>query len=196
MVFEYSNTPVPRIAMLVPDDLAKSELNPKDYFGRFASDAGIVKRYNLFFVCDGCTLFPSTQCSCENVLNDPVQVEMSGATLRKLAPALKAAATLNTIASAPSDVTGVQLPLKLPGIRNVAEFAEAIDEFVEAADNMGAVPTSAAAGDDHGQDSSALASFRAQADGSAYAALAELQRRGTQRQYLSKVGQSCRPGRW
>jgi len=174
MVFEYSNTPVPRIAMLVPDDLAKSELNPKDYFGRFASDAGIVKRYNLFFVCDGCTLFPSTQCSCENVLNDPVQVEMSGATLRKLAPALKAAATLYTIASAPSNVTGVQLPLKLPGIRDVAEFAEAVNEFVEGADNMGAVPPSAVAGEDHGQDSYALASFRAQAYGSAYAALAEL----------------------
>ena len=50
MLVEYGDTPVPRMAVLVPVDLAKSQSKPKDFFGRLAFDAGVVKYYDLFFV--------------------------------------------------------------------------------------------------------------------------------------------------
>jgi hypothetical protein len=141
MIVEYGDTTVPRVVMLVPDDLAKRKSNhnkivPVDFFYRLASDAGVIKRYNLFFVCEGCTLFPSTACSCGNVLNNPVRVDMPGATLKKLAPALKAAAVLYSVASAASNVAGVKLPLELPGVNDVVDFAKAVNSFVETSDEL------------------------------------------------------------
>ena len=177
MIVEYGDTTVPRVVMLVPDDLAKrtSTSNLKDIVYRLASDVGVVKRYNLFFVCEGCTLFPSTACSCGNVLNNPVRVEMPGETLKKLTPALKAAAMLYTMVSAAGNIAGVKLPLELPGVNDVVKFAGAVNEFTAAADKIGISP-SRLVPKDHGQKVTAVTPGD-KAYGEAYAELETLLKR-------------------
>ena len=165
MIVEYGDTTVPRLAVLVPCHISKHQLNIQDYFKRLASETGAVKFYDLFLLCEGCTLFPSTACSCGKVLNNPVRVQMPGAILKKLTPVLKAAALLYTTISIASNATGVQLPYELPGVNNLIQFAEAVNAFVEAADNKGA---------EYGGQEEVSATSETRAYGPAYAALAAL----------------------
>lgn len=64
MIVEYGDTSVPRMVMLIPDGVTQGQVKTKCFFGRLASEVGAVKYYNLYFLCEGCTLFPSTTCSC------------------------------------------------------------------------------------------------------------------------------------
>jgi hypothetical protein len=173
LIIEYGDTPVPRMAILVPDDMATCGGSIYDMFSRFASAADIVKYYKLYFVCEGCTLFPSTACSCSEGLSDPVRVRIPGKTLKEVVPALKAAVLLFMTVSIASSVAGVKLPVKLPGVSDLAEFAEAVNEFVEAASNMCAAPAQGGAAEDRGEGAVALAP-RTRAYGPAYVALADL----------------------
>ena len=176
LIVEYGDTPVPRMAILVPDDLANNGQSTfKGVFSRLASNADLVKYYNLYFVCEGCTLFPSTECSCRKGLSEPVCVSVPGDTLKTLVPALKAAMVLFMTASIASSVAGVRLPVELPGVSDLAEFVEAVNEFVEAAGNTSAAPRRAAADDDQEEEAEALAlANRTKAYGPTYAALEDL----------------------
>jgi len=155
MIVEYGDTAIPRVVMLVPVDLANSQANLKDFFYRLASDSGLVNHYDLYFVCEGCTLFPSTECSCGKELDNPVRVKMPGDTLKKLTPALKAAAILYTTVSAASNIAGIRLPLNLPGVIDIFEFAGAVNEFAAVTDGV-------------------VTASGIRASGPAYAALADL----------------------
>ena len=178
MIVEYGDMPVPRMAMLVPDDMAQGHFETKDFFRRLASDAGAVKYYNLYFLCEGCTLFASTECSCGSgsAFNEPVRVEMPGAMVKDLAPALKVAAMFYKMISVASSVAGVRLPLELPGVNDVFEFAEGVNDFVEWATTEGAPPSRAAAAEGREPEAS-MSVPGTRASGPAYAALAALLKR-------------------
>jgi len=182
MIVECGDTTIPRVVMLVPVDLEKKQSNMNDFIFGLATKAEIVKRYDLCFVCEGCTLFPMTECSCGNKLNNSVRFKMPGATLKKLTPALKAAAMLYKVASVAGNAAGVRLTLEIPGVSDVVEFAKAVnnvvDEFAAVAGEagvtskvMGAAPKVIVK--DHGQSGAAAASGT-RAYGAAYTALATL----------------------
>jgi len=174
IIVEYGDTPIPRMAVLVPDDPATNGKSSfKGLFSRLASNSGAMKCYNLYLMCEGCTLFPSTECSCGNVLGNPVRVKMPGAMLKSLVPALKAAAVLFIAASVAGNVAGVRLPVNLPGIGDMVDFAEAVNEFIELAEHMGAPLRGTADAEDHSAADLALKSGT-RAYGPAYAALADL----------------------
>jgi len=167
MIFEHGKTPVPRMAMLVPVDLeTKDQSNVKELFGRLASAANIFKYYDLYLLCEGCTLFPNTACSCGSELKNPVRVEIPGTTLKKLAPVLKGAAMFYKAVSFASNIAGVHLPFELPGVNDLVVFTEGVSMFVEFVVEASASPISTSA-EDHGQEAS-------RAYGPAYATLVEL----------------------
>ena len=168
LLVEYGDSRVPRLALLVPADMPRGESNVKKRLDLLASKAGFTSFYDLYLLCEGCALFPSTACSCDGGFAHPVRVAVPGEALKRLAPALKAAAVLYAAASAVRNVAGVRLPRELPGVGDLVEFAHATIEFV---DLLGIDLRGAA---DDGRVEDAAAASGARAHGAAYTALEDL----------------------
>ena len=168
LLVEYGDSRVPRLALLVPADMPRGESNVKKRLDLLASEAGFTSFYDLYLLCEGCALFPSTACSCDGGFAHPVRVAMPGEALKRLAPALKAAAVLYAAAAVVGNVAGVRLPRELPGVGDLVEFAHATIEFVEL---LGIDVRGAA---DDGRVEDAAAASGARAHGAAYTALEDL----------------------